>query len=398
MKILHIITEGDVVGGASIFVRNISRQLVKDGHDVVVATGKPGAFAAILKADEIEWREIPSLRREIAPVADLKAIAEARRLIVEVAPDLVVCHSSKGGVVGRVAAGAAAVPCVFTVHGWAFTEGVPQPQRAVYLVIERLMEHVTSRFVCVSRFDRDLGIAHGFRPGKLVAIHNGIPDTGPEPRHAGTVGRLDVAMIARFSDQKDQATLVRAMSRVAGVRVHFVGDGPTQPQVEALAMELGVADRCVFHGYRPDVDAVLRSCDVFCLTSQYEGFPLTTLEAMRAAMPVIVTDAGGSAEAVEEGVTGYVVARGDVAAVAARLETFRDHPDLVTRMGVTGRQRFLEQFTLERMYANTLAVYRSAAAERGERPAHPRLRHRPGHRFPFGRAGGTMDGGRREWA
>jgi glycosyltransferase involved in cell wall biosynthesis len=290
--------------------------------------------------------------RDGRAVASLKTIIQAHR------PDIVSTHSSKAGIIGRVAARLADTPCLYTVHGWAFNTRTPQPMRLVYQGIERGTGLLSSRIICVSDFDRALGQRGGISAKKLTTVHNGLPDIEPEfiARHEHDREPRFIS-VARFAEPKDFPTLISAMRGLCGVHLDLVGDGPLFEEMRALAKALGVANRVHFLGRRNDVPALLAAADGFVLSSHSEGFPISTLEAMRAGLPVIVSNVGGAPEAVLEGRTGFVAPHADPDALRARIGELAVSPELRRTIGAAGRQHFLTSFSFERMYARTLAVY-----------------------------------------
>jgi glycosyltransferase involved in cell wall biosynthesis len=352
-----------VIGGAQVHVRDLATRLATDGHEVRVITGAPGPLTEALTAAGVACELCPGLLREIHPLYDSRAVAALRRSMRAFAPDLVSTHSSKAGVVGRIAARLAGRPCLFTAHGWAFTEGVPAARRTLYRALERATAPLATRIICVSERDRLLAEAAGIASGRLVVIHNGMPDIPADLRaNPGRPGRLKLVMVARFDRQKDHRTLLLALRDLDEVDLDLVGDGPAEVEIMALAASLGLSDRVAFLGRRTDVAAVLAGAHAFVLSSHWEGFPRSTLEAMRAGLPVVVTDAGGAAEAVVDGVTGYVVARSNVADMRARLARLAIAPDLRGALGAAGRQRYERRFTFERMYRETIAAYSAVLA------------------------------------
>lgn len=166
-------------------------------------------------------------------------------------------------------------------------------------------------------------------------------------------------MAARFNEQKDQHTLLRALARVpAGLQLDFAGSGPSLEACRALAHRLGVADRVAFLGDRHDVPDLLARAQGFVLSTHYEGLPLSIMEAMRAGLPVVATRVSGIPEEVLDGETGLLVPHRDVAALAGALGRLAAAPAVRQRMGEAGRQKFLREFTIERMLAETEGVYR----------------------------------------
>ncbi len=137
----------------------------------------------------------------------------------------------------------------------------------------------------------------------------------------------------------------------------LLGTGGYRPRLEAMARELGVAGRVSFLGSRPDVPAVLRRARVAVLASHGEGLPNGVLEAMAAGLPVVATDVGGTAELVEDTVTGWMVPPRDVEALGGAIARLVDEPAAAARMGVAGRGRVEERFTAARMAAEVEEVY-----------------------------------------
>jgi glycosyltransferase involved in cell wall biosynthesis len=178
---------------------------------------------------------------------------------------------------------------------------------------------------------------------------------------------VNIVMVARFSAQKDHLTLLRAL---AGITVPYklllVGDGPTLPAVKDEAARLGLADHIEFCGLRKDVSSILARAQVFVLTSNAEGFPITILEGMRAGLPVIATNTDGTPESVRHGQSGLLVPVRDVPSVRAALSLLLENPELRERMGRAGRARFENEFGVRAMLDKTLAVYESVL--KGEKP------------------------------
>jgi glycosyltransferase involved in cell wall biosynthesis len=143
-----------------------------------------------------------------------------------------------------------------------------------------------------------------------------------------------------------------------GWSLECIGGGSRFQELEALAAELGIADRVTFRGVLADVKSNLQRAQIFALISNWEGFPRSTVEAMRTGLPVIVSDVAGAKEAILQGQTGFYVKRGSVEDVRNRLRTLLENADLRSRMGHLGRQRYEQEFTFDIMFAYTKQVYR----------------------------------------
>lgn len=378
MRIVYVITRADEIGGAQIHVRDLAVAVRAAGHEVTVLSGAPGPLSEELTAQGVAFRPVPDLVREISPRRDLAGLRQLGTLVRELQADLVTTHSSKAGWLGRLAARRCGVPGIFTAHGWAFTEGVPWPQRALYTLAERLAAPLSDHIITVSEYDRALALARRIAPAaRITCIHNGVHDFMPVPRERRS-GPVRLLMLGRFSAQKDHRTLLRAL---AGVGTHdwvldLAGEGDGQAEIEALAARLGIAARVHVLGHRRDVDALLQRSDVFALISNWEGLPYSVLEAMSAALPVVASDVGGVREAVTDGVTGILVPRGDEAALQIALTRLLGSPDHRDALGTAGRRRYESAFRFEHMLAKTLALYERVVATRRVRVSVTRPRHR----------------------
>ncbi|MGH7171125.1 MAG: glycosyltransferase [Gemmataceae bacterium] len=265
---------------------------------------------------------------------------------------------------------------IFTEHGRHYPDVVSRQRRfANRIFFDRLADAVNA--VCafsagsLSRID-------GFSGDRIEVIENGI-DVG----RYGPAGDRDalrqqlgldparryVANIARFHPVKDQAMLLRAFREVAAARpdvdLLLVGDGRLRPDLEGLVRSLQIESRVRFLGVRFDVPDILRTIDVFALTSVSEAASLTLLEAMASAVPVVVTDVGGNPEMVRHGVEGLLVPRGDAGATAAALLRILDTPATAAAMGAAGRIRVLERYQLEQTIQSYFRLYQRLCRHKG---------------------------------
>jgi glycosyltransferase involved in cell wall biosynthesis len=363
LRIAYVITRADEIGGAQVHVRDLAAGMHAAGHRVTVLAGMAGALFDQLARRGVRFRLVPDLVRSIAPHHDVAALRQLKAILRELRPDLVSTHSSKAGWLGRLAARQLGIPVIFTAHGWAFTEGVPRPQRLVYALAERLMSPLADRIVTVSEYDRILALKNRIAPpSKITRIHNGVHGCMGGLRPSAAAVR--VIMIGRFSAQKDHASLLHALARLGQLdwTLDLVGDGPLQAQAIALAGALGIIKRVRFLGTRDDVCAVLNEANVCALVSNWEGLPRSILEAMSVGLPVVASDVGGVSDAVREGETGFLVPRKDLGLLTQRLELLITRADLRHALGTVGRRRFDEEFQFELMFERTVALYRQILA------------------------------------
>ncbi len=363
MRLIFLITRADTIAGAQVHVLELVKMLSASGHDVLVVTGARGLFTETLEELAIPTHTCDVLQREINPLKDWQALVTLRQIIKQFRPDLLAAHSSKAGILGRLASKLSSIPCVFTAHGWAFTGGVAQPTRTIYQVLERLLEPLARQIICVSEYDRQIALKAGMKASRIMAIRNGMPDIPPELRaDAGASHPVRIVSVARFDVPKDYASLLQACQTIPDIQLDLVGDGPQLAAMKDLAQSLGMTDRVNFLGFRKDVSNILAKAQIFTLISNWEGFPLTTLEAMRAGLPVVVSDVGGAGEAVIEGETGYCIPRGNVLALRQRLSELVADSHLRHEIGQAARKRYETEFTFEHMFQQTLAVYERVLA------------------------------------
>jgi glycosyltransferase involved in cell wall biosynthesis len=365
VRIAYIVTRADPIGGAQVHVRDLAAAARRQGHSATVITSGTGPFVDELRSQSTPTVVLQHLSVPIRPIRDFRALREIRAVLADLRPDLIAAHSSKAGTLGRLAGRSLQIPVVFTVHGWAFTPGIPPLQAALYRRIERMVGPLASRIITVSEFDRGLALeARIAAAERVVTVHNGMPDVSPALR--ADPGRMPVrmVMVARFGAQKDHPTLLRAL---AGLQEHpwemdLIGEGPSLEQMRSLAGTLGIGGRVRFLGQRMDVDEILARAQASLLVTNWEGFPLSILEAMRAGLPVVASSVGGVAESVRDGETGYLVSRGDVGLLRDRIGRLLASAELRSRLGANARARYEQQFTLGHCVAGTLAVYRDVLA------------------------------------
>ena len=374
----------EAMGGCGRHVVDLVEGLDPQRFDVTLmygATRVDDYYREALPALSRRARVVPCahLRREISPKHELRALAQTMRLIREVRPDVVHCHSSKAGAIGRLAVMLCGrrygVKRVFyTPHAYSFQ--APEfsgKKEFVFTALERwLSRHATDVTFNVSAGERQAALdARLDDPSKFEVIYNGVADRpiSSKAQARALLGLADlpadapvVGVTARLVDQKDPMTSVaiaaRVIERRPDVHVVYVGDGPYAAAMEAYCREHGIADRVHIVGYRADAERIVAAFDVYLLTSLYEGMPYSLVEALRAGVPIAATDTTGNDEVVEPERNGLLFPVGDVDAGAAAVLRLLDDP--LPREGIVGS--FRERFTLDRMLETISAHYEEAAA------------------------------------
>jgi glycosyltransferase involved in cell wall biosynthesis len=364
-RVLLVVTLAEV-GGAQTYVASLLPALI-DRFDVAVAAHGLGPLREAAIASGARYIPLEHVRRPISPVRDLRGLIELVRLLRRERPDIVHASSSKAGVLARLAARLVRVPIrVFTVHGWAFLAYSGLSSR-LYRWADRAVRPLTTATICVSEGEQSAGVEADTCDGeRTVVIPNAVDvSAAPQAQHDRATPRI--VAVGRLKAPKDFLTLVRALSVLPPGSFHarIVGEGPDRPELEQEILRLGLSRSVQLAGECSDVPELLARADVFVLSSESEGLPVSVLEAMAAGLPVVASRVGGVPEAVLDGRTGLLVRPRDPAELAAALGRLVAEPTLRRRLGAAGRARAEERFDLEPFRRAHLELYSRELARRG---------------------------------
>lgn len=402
-KIMHIITRLDM-GGSAQNTLLTCRELA-GSYEMVLLHGlaRESGMTAVehnrledgkQEAGKRGVRFIPvdSLVRQVHPVRDVVALLILLWHIRREKPDIVHTHTSKAGILGRLAARIAGVPhIVHTPHGHVFHGHFGRIASAVFLALERYFTRFTEKVVALTAGEKrdyvDLAVA---KEQDIPVIHSGV-DVGefavegfdavakmhalgldPQKRHVGFVGWL--------LPIKGPGYLLSAMSAVwqehPDAELVFVGKGDLEGPLRAQASFAGNDGRVKFLGWRDDIPEIMPLFDVFVLPSLNEGMGRVLVEAMAAGRPVVASRVGGIPDLVRHGETGLLVTPRDGEAIAASISLLLSNPRKAERMGEQGRLR-CHEFGLPAMIDRLDELYRNMGAMRVAMPTKPILQVQP---------------------
>ena len=301
------------------------------------------------------------MRRRSDPRAWRRAFGFA-----EPRPDAVVTRGVSGQLMGAAIARRAGAPHVLTEHTPLTPAGELLPARPHQRLLTRLVAPRVDRVIAVTRRQIPPLARLGYRPDRIEVIPNGVFDRGgPAPAAAARLGGngFTVLCAARLEPEKGVGLFIRAVAaarrsepRIRGI---VAGEGPERARLDRLAAGSGVE----LLGVREDVLGLMAAAQAVALTSEAEALPMSVLEAMAAARPVVVTDIGGTAEVVVQGRTGLLVPAGDVGAAERALLELAADPERARRMGEAGRARQRELFDGDAMVERYERVLGEAAGE-----------------------------------
>ncbi len=299
--------------------------------------------------------------------ADFRALRDLAAVVREVEPDVIHAHSSKAGVIARLARlTGTRLPLVYTPHLYSFASSFAGGrQRVVYREIERALAPLASRVVCVCEQEALLARAIG-PEDRVRVVYNGIPPAPvdvPADARMAELAQLGPVLcaIALLHPRKGLATLVDATPTILeshpAAQIAIWGEGPDKQRLQTRASELGVAHAVHFLGLCSNPTAALASAEVFVHPALAEAFPYVILEAMSAGVPIVASDVGGVGEAVIDGQSGMLVPPGDSASLSQAVVELLDSSERRGQMSEQALARFEHRFTMERMLDGLMSVY-----------------------------------------
>ena len=311
---------------------------------------------------------LSALIRRIDPLKDTLALVELMWLVRRERPAIVHTHTSKAGILGRLAAWLLRVPViVHTPHGHVFHGHFSRMLSKIFLIIEMAFDRITDCTIALTDGERNDYIKQSISsPDQLVKIHSGVNvQKFMEPAIDGETKRESLGIV---SDDRVVGTvgwllpikgpvyLLKAMQQVwkkhPDAKLVFVGKGALEAELKVAAAEMGYRDNVLFLGWRDDVNEIMHVMDIFVLPSLNEGMGRVIVEAMAAGKPVVASKTGGIPDLVIEGETGFLVNPGDPNGLAEAIMSLLENPDLRQAMGKAGKKRchlFSEELMIEKI-------------------------------------------------
>ncbi|HLJ60673.1 MAG TPA: glycosyltransferase family 4 protein [bacterium] len=381
IRVLHVITRM-IVGGAQENTLLTATRLDPARYDITLASGPTIGPEGTLEPripGGLRFVRVPELVRDPHPIKDPVALARLYGLVRAGRFDIVHTHTTKAGLLGRIAAICARVPViVHTPHGHAFHGYLGTGGSSALRIVERALTARTTRVICLTDAERQdhLQLRIG-APEKFSVVHSGVdlerfrtPRGTPESarRALGLPENVPlIGCVARLVPVKGVQHLLDAVpavrAAVPGTTVVFVGDGPLRGSLQRTAAARGLDRAVVFLGLRDDVPDILPLFDVVALPSLNEGMGRAAVEALAAGRPVVGSRISGIQNVVADGETGILVRPGDSEALAGAI--VRCLRDLEGRraMGARG-QRSVDGYGIDAMVEKIDQIYTALLAAR----------------------------------
>jgi len=358
MRILQV--SEAFTGGVFASVTGLSNGLAERGHEMHLAYARrpetPGDIRALVHPS-IRLYEL-ELVRPIRPMTDWRGYLAIRHLLRTIRPDVLHLHSSKAGVLGRIAARSAGIAArtFYSPRGLAFLQEDHSPgTRLMYERIEWAMARLGGTIVACSQSELDLVRAR-IRPARAALVENAVNVNLVPPRQDRLDGRLRVGTVGRVTYSKNPPLYARLARHAASRGAEFVwiggGEAPeTQRLVEAGVRVTGWLPRAA-------VLAELAQLDVYLHPSLWEGMPIALIEAQVCGLPSVARDAVGNRDIIAHGETGYIGRNFDD--LSLHLDRLLDDPALRTRLGARAREIGLARFNLPRVVDEYETLYTAA--------------------------------------
>lgn len=378
MRIVHVITRL-IVGGAQENTLLTCEGLAARGHEVILVSGPThgpeGSLVTRASSGPYTFVELPSLVRQICPLSDYRALRALQRQFENWSPDVVHTHSSKAGILGRMAASAAKAPrVVHTIHGMSFNRTQPALLQKAYAAAERFCARKTNAIISVADAMTKQSLAAGVgRPGQYETIRSGIIITDYDPAKEspaearGAWGAASdqfvVGTVARLFYNKGYEQLIEVMHLAVRdePRLLFVwvGDGAARPVYEAALARRGLAGHVRILGLvSPEqMPSILSGIDILAHTSQWEGLPRAVVQSLLMEKPVVSFSIDGAPEVVLPGQTGELFAIDDFRGFADAIVSLARDPVRRRKFGEEGRRQCIAEFDHNRMVDQIEALY-----------------------------------------
>jgi glycosyltransferase involved in cell wall biosynthesis len=376
IRVIRVIARLNI-GGPAIHAILLTAGLDPARFESTLVTGVEAAYEGnmldLAAQKGVQPLVIPQLGREINPLKDWVTLIKLYRLFRAQRPHIVHTHTAKAGTVGRLAAWLAGVPVVVhTFHGHVFHDYFGPLQTRVFIRVERFLASLSDRIVTVSEGQRRELAAYGVTSldkiavvplgFELDALLNCESLRGQLRRELGiSEGMALVGIVARLTAIKNHRLFLDAASLIveAGQKAMFlvVGDGELRAELEAYVAALGLAERVIFTGWRRDLPRIYADLDVVALSSLNEGTPVSLIEAMAAARPVVATRVGGVSDVVLDKESGYLVQSKDAGGLARGILGLLRAPDRAKEMGLVGRAAVHPTYVRETLLANMEQLY-----------------------------------------
>lgn len=359
MKILHIITN-TALGGAQKVCIDLCRSAVADGNTVAVAS-MDGGYLWDQLPSEVDQFKLKNMVKPINPKKDLKVFFELKKVLNSFRPDIIHLHSSKAGVIGRLVSLPHCRRVVYTVHGF---DSIRLKYR-VFLPLEKVLQYFCGAIVGVSEYD-NINLHREKIKKNISTVYNGIDENSIARAEFFPVrtNKKIVMTIARISQQKKLQMFLDVAKLLPEYQFVWFG-GSSEHTAEDLPNVYKVPENVVLLGDVPNASSYIYFCDLFVLFSNFEGLPMTIIEAMSQKKAVVASNVGGIYELVDD--TNGALIENDVNIACTAIKNILNNPEIKANMEEKAYEKFTDSFTLEKMWSGYKEIYKRISTKNGRK-------------------------------
>ena len=360
IRLMHVV---ECAGGVDRYLRMLTSRMDRERFEQILVCSDD--FRREEYEDYVDkFVQVHEMQNALSPSKDGLAVKRVRALIRQWKPDVVYCHSSKGGGIGRLAALGLGVKVMYNPHGWAFSMKGSKVKSWIYLMIERTLAHATDQFVMISNYEKMLAVQrHVGKADRMKVIFNGVDTENIRKTAASSmISRRDVGipenayvigMVGRISPQKAPDVFVRmaaeVMKKIPKAWFVIVGDGEQREEIVALAEQLGIADRLTITGWTENPIDYMKLFDQAVLLSRWEGFGLVLAEYMTLEKPIVATAVDAIPDLITDYENGLLVEPDSHEKAAAAICEIYENKELKYKLINNGKMRVNAFFDISRV-------------------------------------------------
>lgn len=366
MKILHV---GQMIGGLDVYIRN-SIIYNNVGNEYVIAHGDKDGNRPVLKDGKAIREYGLPLYRSLNPMNDLKALLQAVKIIRKEKPDIIHCHSAKGGVIGRTAGWLTHTRTMYTPHAFSFLCSPSKMKRRIYLFIERITRFNAYVLACSASEQKMAVKLAKYAPSHALLWHNSVPDASLEKGEKVSFNKPYACYIGRPCYQKNTLFLLDVIKtlRDRGCNLKFLllGVGYHSPELEemkAKISQLNLDNNITLVPWisHADCQEYVRGSLFYVTTSLYEGLPLSVIEAMANGKAIIASDVVGNRDCIINGLNGWLLPL-NVNVFADKINILITDNSLRKSMEPESRKLFLDKFFIEKQIKLLQEIYENKSS------------------------------------
>ncbi|WP_033578291.1 glycosyltransferase family 4 protein [Priestia aryabhattai] len=314
---------------------------------------------------KIKFYDIKEMKRKISFKDDIKSLIQIIKIIRQVKPHLIHCHSSKAGLLGRVSGSLCRINVIYTPHAYfAQNDSLAKRKRYFFTLVERFLSKGTKKTINVSYGEQKFALQHKIvKKNKSTVIYNGISDLQSCRSKEDINNRFIVGTLARVDDQKNPFSFIKVgealIEKYPNMDFVYVGDGELLEEARKYVSNKKIADRIKFIGFSGNIVEELQRFNIYLSTALYEGLPYAVIEALALKKPLVLSDVTGNNELVIPEYNGFLFPVNQEKIAIEKIELLYNNREAYEKYSTNSYKLFEQKFNLESMIEKIQYVYDS---------------------------------------